>query len=262
MNDKIVSVVVLTYNSEKTIRETIESILAQTYRQIEIVISDDCSTDETFAIIESIDFGEIPYKCVSTEKNCGVAGNANNGLRNASGTYIKLIAGDDLLFPEAIEEYLHYFKENEICVANIQCFGDSVQDNKRVERYFGEKKEFYSLPQKKQYNYLIKENPICAVAVGLISKSLYKKMGYYDEDYPFMEDYPFWMKASKNGITFRKIERPLVKYRISVASLSGSNRKGVTYYCARDFFWKVRVRQLLIHGNWICLLKNIKYYLI
>ena len=112
----LVSIIVITYNSSKYVLETLESAKAQTYKNIELIISDDCSTDDTFDVCEkwinnNSDFF-IRSKIVSASVNKGVAANCNLGFSLAKGNWIKLIAGDDILIKNCIETNINYLQKN------------------------------------------------------------------------------------------------------------------------------------------------------
>lgn len=89
------SIVVITYNQQKSVREAIESVLNQTYQNFEVIVSDDSSTDDTASVVKSFNDSRVKY--VKTPYNIGISGNSNFGLTYASGEIIAFIAGDDML---------------------------------------------------------------------------------------------------------------------------------------------------------------------
>ena len=97
----LVSIIVITYNSSKYVLETLESAKAQTYQNIELIVSDDCSTDNTVEIchnwIEQNKERFVRTELITVEKNTGIAPNCNRGVKAAKGEWVKLIAGDDVL---------------------------------------------------------------------------------------------------------------------------------------------------------------------
>jgi glycosyltransferase involved in cell wall biosynthesis len=102
----LISVITVTYNSSKYIGDTIESVLAQTYRNIEYIIGDDCSTDETWDIIQKYkDDRIVAYRNV---QNLREYPNRNEAIRRAQGEYLIFIDGDDILYPHALELYVYY----------------------------------------------------------------------------------------------------------------------------------------------------------
>ena len=97
-----VSVVIPTYNAEKYLRECIESVLAQTYKQIEIIAVNDGSTDNSLKILE-----EYSDKIkILSKPNGGTASALNLGIRNMKGEWFKWLSADDVLYPDAIEELI------------------------------------------------------------------------------------------------------------------------------------------------------------
>lgn len=127
MNDKSpkVSVLIVTYNHAKLIEDTIKSVLNQNYKNMEIIITDDCSTDGTEEIIKKYAKKYKIIKPVFSEKNTGIARNFNRGFKLISGEYIAHIDGDDLMFPDKIKKQVVYLNENKdvlICAHDMEVF--------------------------------------------------------------------------------------------------------------------------------------------
>ena len=100
----LVSVCIPAYNSARYIRTTMESGLGQKYENIELVVVDDCSKDDTVEIVRSVRDPRV--RLVRNEKNLGMTGNWNKCLAEARGEYIKLICADDVLYEDSIEKEL------------------------------------------------------------------------------------------------------------------------------------------------------------
>ena len=100
--EPLVSICIPAYNNAAYIKDTIDSILSQTYKNLELVIVDDKSKDDTVAVIKSIPDERI--RLYENEKNLGMSGNWNHCLELCKGEYIKLICADDMLAPDAIEK--------------------------------------------------------------------------------------------------------------------------------------------------------------
>ena len=109
MNNPLVSICIPSYNAESFIKETLQSILDQTYTNIEIVIIDDCSKDKTVEIIQT--FTDERIKLHLNEKNLGVEGNWNKTLEFATGKYLKIMGADDILYPDCIAEQLSILED-------------------------------------------------------------------------------------------------------------------------------------------------------
>lgn len=105
-SNPLITIITVTYNSAKYVRDAIEGVLAQTYKNIEYIIADDCSTDETWNIVsEYKDERIVAYR---NEKNLREYPNRNKAINLAKGEYLIFIDGDDVIFPTAIEYLLFY----------------------------------------------------------------------------------------------------------------------------------------------------------
>ena len=143
MNENpLVSVVVITYNSAKTVLKTLDSIAAQTYKNIELIISDDCSKDETVKVCKDWlkENSEIFVRTeiVTVEKNTGVSINLRRGIAVSKGDWIKGIAGDDLLVKEAIYDFVSFVKTNncQACICNLKLFSnEGMIEQQRIDEY-------------------------------------------------------------------------------------------------------------------------------
>ena len=125
-NNMLVTVIVITYNSAKYVLETLESVYRQSYNNIELIVSDDCSKDNTVSICQQwVDTNRnrfISAKVIQTENNSGICGNYNFALKNANGNWIKYIAGDDILEDNCIERFVSNIKPNTFLYTCISHF--------------------------------------------------------------------------------------------------------------------------------------------
>lgn len=231
MEEKLVSIVIVTYNFEKIILECLESVERQTYRNLEIIISDDCSKDETLKICENwkkINEKKFKIKILSSLKNEGVTKNINKGVKIANGEWIKILAGDDLLKEDAIEKFMQYknLKEAEIIFSKAETF--KIENNIRTRGEIVPNKEnekFYMLSENEKLESLLENNNIVAPAT-IIRRKLLEKMNYFDERFRMVEDWPFWIKLLKNNIKFYYYPIVTVYYRKSNSSISGKGVQG------------------------------------
>ena len=107
---ELVSVIMPTYNCGRFIKESIDSVLAQTYQNWELLIVDDCSTDDTKAIVQTYKDERIHY--MRNETNQGAALTRNRALREAKGKYIAFLDADDLWLPEKLEKQIAFMQQN------------------------------------------------------------------------------------------------------------------------------------------------------
>lgn len=220
-NDKqIVTIAVITYQSAATVLETLDSIVGQSYgtENIELIISDDGSKDNTVQVINDwiskykIKFNDVKF--FANEINCGTSKNCNIAWKAATSEWIKTIAGDDLLMNNALDTYMYEVEKN----PHTKCFFSLVTKfNKNSEvkvKVTRAMKRFFNSPADMQYKSLIVNNVIYA-PTSFLNRVMLDKVGYADENFRLIEDFPLWLKLSKSGFYFSLIEAHLVKYRLT-----------------------------------------------
>lgn len=221
-----VTVSVTAYNSSRYIRETLESIKAQTYKNIILQISDDCSTDNTVAICERwIEENKdcfVKTKIITSEKNTGVSANCNRAWDACETDWYKGIAGDDILLPNCIETFIDYVLKNK---DTILVFGKakafSTKNGLRVYAGYPHNYDFFSLSHQEQHDYLIFKGNDLPAAAAFYNISTLKKMDFrHDIRLRNLEDYPKWIRLNKMGIKFHYLNIDTVLYRVEQSSLS------------------------------------------
>lgn len=145
--DGLVSVIMPSWNTAKFIKESIESVLRQTYKNLELIIVDDCSTDNTDEIVYSFDDPRIRY--YHNKRNSGAALTRNKGLREAQGEWIAFLDSDDLWMPNKLEYQIKFMTENKYIFSyteyekidehdnslNIYVSGPDIVDKFKMYRY-------------------------------------------------------------------------------------------------------------------------------
>jgi glycosyltransferase involved in cell wall biosynthesis len=237
------SVVVITYNSADYIIEALDSVYNQTYSNIELVITDDCSGDTTVSLCEhwlkehSNRF--FNSKLIVSGINRGITGNCNIGIRESSGSWVKLLAGDDVLLPTCIADGRHYISENggtQIFASNVFYFEKLSEASAKKCSNMGANLFFQEpLDIKKQFRIMIAENPILAPSV-FFSRLLYDTYDGFDEEVSYMEDYPFWIKILKRGVAIQLLSKVTVGYRIHEKSISGHEKEKIFNRFYRSHF--------------------------
>lgn len=224
MENTLVSVVIITFNSKEHVLEALESVKAQTYKNIELIISDDGSTDETVEIIKNwlLDNNErfSNYKFILSDKNTGITANLNRGVRATSGEYIKLMASDDLLMENCVEDLLKFVKKNNLlfCFSRVMPFSVTM-GKKQLDNIISDEKSnfdyFFNKTQKGQYHaLLLSTTPKSTIIGAFYSKSMFELIGFFDENYEMMEDYPLAINLSKKGYRFDLLDKYTSRYRI------------------------------------------------
>lgn len=231
----LVSVIIITYNSSEYVLETLESAKAQTYKNIELIVSDDCSTDNTIEVCQTWIKNNSKFfrrtELIKTEKNTGVPGNCNRGLQKATGEWIKIIAGDDILLENCILDNIQY-SQNQSGVEVIFSDRISFKNDFNEENFLkpGKKSLLHNnnLSPKQQFQ-LILRGTRCPAVTLFVKKDVFTKVGLYDEAFRKIEDIPMLIKVSRSGIKIHYLNKTTVAYRIHSASITQKSKKKVIY---------------------------------
>ncbi|MCP4914945.1 MAG: glycosyltransferase [Oligoflexia bacterium] len=194
-----ISIIIPTFNREKTIKRAINSVVAQTHSDWELIIIDDGSTDETKNIVDSFSDDRIQYFYI---ENSGVSKARNFGIAKTRSDWIALLDSDDEWLPKKLEEQIKEIEKNpesaiihteEIWIRN----GKRVNQKKIHQKYGG---------------YIFdKCIPLCVISPSssLIKKDILYEVGNFDESFTVCEDYDLWLKiCSLYSVSF--IETPLI----------------------------------------------------
>jgi glycosyltransferase involved in cell wall biosynthesis len=180
------SIIIATYNSGKTLRRTIDSIINQSFSQFEIIIIDGCSKDDTMAIVDSYDKSYFGY-CIS-EPDQGIYDAWNKGVEAAKGEWISFLGSDDYYMPSALEDYHNG-------IISSQKHLDYVSSKVVLTNPAGKKLSIIGKPWK----WSLFRNYMCVAHVGSMHhNSLYKNFGLYDHNYKSSGDYELLLRAGKN----------------------------------------------------------------
>lgn len=226
-NCPLVTVVIITYNSATTVIETLDSIGNQTYSNIELIISDDCSKDNTIDLVNNWVVQNknrfVRIEVVKSSINTGVAPNLNRGIDKAKGEWIKSLAGDDTLVTTAIEEYVRFVQENNccICFAKMRTFGIDEKANQLNMSFLEDIYKDLKLPtREQQYSVALKRHIMPGPGI-FYKRSFFYEIGRFNEKYPMAEEYDFQLRVL-DRTKFYFIDKYLVNWRISPSSLSHS----------------------------------------
>ncbi|MFT3677932.1 MAG: glycosyltransferase [Chitinophagaceae bacterium] len=194
---ELVSIVMPTYNGEKYIRKAIESCLAQTYSNIELIIIDDCSTDSTAKIVNEYLVQDNRVRYSRNEKNLKLPGALNKGFDLSGGELLTWTSDDNVYSPEAIQVMAEKLKSNPQSDIVYSSYSFIDKDDRVVDS-FSYEPEFL----------LFK----CVVgACFLYTRKVHDTTGKYDEDKFRMEDYDFWLRAAEN-FSFHYVDQPSLYY--------------------------------------------------
>lgn len=219
----LVSVCIITYNSIKFIEETLDSVKRQTYGKIELIISDDHSTDGTVEFCEKwIQCNKFRFArtlLLTSDENQGIAANANKAFYAAHGEWIKGLGGDDVLVLDCIEKNIRYITENpQIEILHSYNLYIDAQSNLLGESLYKKEKVFFSSSAEKQFGILLRRYATNTVSC-FIKRSLFLRLGGYDLDIKMMEDYPMWLKCTQSGVKIYFMDELTTYYRVHDTSI-------------------------------------------
>ncbi|WP_125713400.1 glycosyltransferase family 2 protein [Companilactobacillus kedongensis] len=134
MTENKLSIIVSAYNVAGYINKTIESLIAQTNKNFEVIIVDDCSTDNTLDVIRKYEEEYNWIRVVCHAQNAGVSAARNSGLQVVKTDLVTFVDGDDFVEPEYVDFFLSLFKEYDLDMATCGFFNDNGKKNKRIDR--------------------------------------------------------------------------------------------------------------------------------
>ena len=247
---ELISIVVITYNAEHTIDKALDSVAAQTYQRLELIVTDDCSTDDTLDVVsrwmskhtqrfERALLVKAPY-------NTGVTANVNRGIKSIKGEYFSTLAGDDEWYPKKIEEEYDFLKANgyEMVFSKVNVSGTNVASVQNLNNYCEEGYRSIEGGYEKQRELILQRNIVAGPSWGVRTKASYERMKGFNEDYPFLDDYPYLYKYIMQGNEIHLLGKVLAKYNLKEKNLSTSNNMKFKESNER-FLWQERIYDLL-----------------
>ncbi len=227
------------YNSENYVSSAIESVLAQTYTNIELIIIDDCSVDDTRAIITQYANEDKRIKLFCNHRNIGCSASRNNGLEYCKGKYIAFIDSDDIWLPHKLEKQLEFMCCRKL---NMSYTAYDIIDSNNVV------KKHRTMREKLFLEDLLKENSVIFSTTVFKSSSL---KGIRFQGKWFHEDYVFLLDYLKKYHLISGLNERLVKYRVHNEGRSFDKVKSAKYR------WKIYSEYLKLNY-----LKSSIYFLI
>jgi glycosyltransferase involved in cell wall biosynthesis len=247
-NQALVSVIIITYNSDQYIVESLESVKRQTYMPIELIVTDDGSNDNTIHLCSKW-IGENKERfyntsLVTTPRNTGIPGNCNRGLSAAGGEWIKIIAGDDILLDTCISDYMKFISNNEcnFVFAHPAVIVEPENPELKLakEKYYSNSGNFFKLNAWAQFRYLMTHDLLMNPATLFCRRTVLELSEGFDERYA-CEDLPLYLKVTYNGYQLAMLEKETVIYRVHDGSLSFKGQTGlINVFWFKEYF---RVRK-------------------
>ena len=229
----LVSVVMPAYNAENYIACAVESVLAQSMGDLELIVLDDGSSDNTAEIVAQIAMRDNRVRLCPNEHNMGTARTRNRGLDLCRGMYAAFLDSDDIWYPKKLEKQLHCMQQTGadlsyaayaiVDIAGQKCCAD------------------YRVPQSIDLEGLLKENVIGCSTV-MLSRSAMEQYRFQPEYYH--EDYVMWLQMLQDGRAMAGVDEVLVDYRYHAGSRAGNKVASAKYRwqiyrgCMKLSWWK------------------------
>ncbi len=245
-----VSVIVVTYNSSPFVVETLESIASQTWEDIELIITDDCSVDNTVEVCRNWLSNQskrfIRSEILLFEKNTGVSANVNRGLLSARGDWVKFIGGDDTLKPGCIEDNISWIDSHEevkVLFSRLEIYKDTFETNNLLITTPGVPYDQKGLlapdrSAESQYKMLLLSDRIHFTPTAFFHRETLHAMGGFDERFKMLEDYPLWLSLTKNGYKLCFMDKVTVNYRRHSNAINNTGNPFLinpNYYTSEEF---------------------------
>ena len=238
MKMDLISIITPSYNSEKFISQTIESVLSQTYQNWEMIIVDDKSPDNSNIIIEKYIKQDKRIKLIKLNQNSGPAVARNLAIKEAKGRYIAFLDADDVWYPDKLEKQIAFMKENNL-VFTYSAYELIDENNNSIGKF---------VPP----SFITYESMLKTCSVGCLT-AIYdtKKLGkIFMPIIDKRQDYGLWLKILKKIKVTKGLNETLAKYRIRKNSVSSNKLKAAKYQ------WKI-YREI----ENLNLIKSIYYFL-
>lgn len=217
----LVSVCIPVYNGEKHVGETIRSVLDQTYRNIELIVQDNASTDGTWPILQDMAQQDARISIERNAANYGMAGNWNIAINRSRGDYVMLLSADDLLLPAFVARCLETFQHREVDAVSTNHFYlcRGTQAKRRLRLAEAVYRDFASL--------VLLRNPF-SINFTLFSRQLVERMrvgqNFFAKSY-YTCDYDLWIRLGIGDAKIAYTDDALGIYRVHDENLSRQSRR-------------------------------------
>lgn len=243
---KLVSIIVPIYNSEKTIKKCLDSVLVQTYRNIEIICVNDGSTDNSLNLLKEYSKKDNRIKVI-VKSNGGVSSARNVGIKSAKGEYISFADSDDWLEKNMIEELVNVMESKNVDIVRCNYYKDEDKKAPSFNEEINDKK----IVGEKIINCLekiVKGEISTYVHCLILKKEIIDKTNLFDEEICLMEDALFYIDLLSKCKSIYFFDKPLYHYRTNLESCT-RNRKNYIKNINNLILVNKKMKKMLIQNN-------------
>lgn len=241
MIDGLVSIVMPLYNGSTTVMDSIQSVRQQTYKDWELLVVDDGSTDNGPKLVSELAEEDGRIRLLHMQQNGGAAAARNYGITQVQGQYLAFLDSDDLWLPEKLEMQLRLMKEAHTSFGYGACHVIEAdgRDTGKVRQ----------VPKQLDFRHAVYGNPIPCLSVLLDLSAIQRQYPKLKMEFPNIghEDYALWLTILQAGVVAYGIQEPIGSYRKNANSLSGNKCKaaGWTYRIYREYLHFGRLRSIV-----------------
>ena len=201
-----ISVLMSVYNADKYLTEAMDSILAQTYSDFEMIVVNDKSTDESGDILKAFAQKDPRIVILENAQNIGLTKSLNRGLAIAKGEYVARMDADDISAPDRFEKQVA-FLDAHLDYSFVSCIGRYIDENGNPER-------LRPFPETNEEIYAMMPKVDAVMHPGVMfRREDIARIGNYCEDFRVVQDYDLWFRGMAAGYKFYNIQEPLVLFR-------------------------------------------------
>ncbi len=248
MTEKLVSVIMPTYNCGVFIARSIESVLSQTYKNWELIIVDDCSADNTREVVEAYMANDPRIKYHILQENSGAAVARTTAMKLAEGSYMAFLDSDDIWMPDKLEKQIAWMQEN--------CYAFSCTAYEQIDENDGLLGKVIKTVKKTDYSRLLLD---CPVGNSTVVYDV-EKMGKFEvPNIRKRNDDALWLQMLKKEKYIWGMPDTLMKYRIRKNSISSNKLKVIKYHWIlyREIE-HLNVFRSAFHVFWWCVIKVLR----
>ena len=237
----MISIVLPTYNRTKYLRQSIESVLAQTFQDWELIVVDDHSSDNTYGIVKEYTDNDKRVRYYRNEKHLMLPASLNRGFSLAKGEYLTWTSDDNLYKPEALSKLLQGFDSDKIGLVFSKM--DFINAKGRI---IGQPRTIKSMEELHYRNIVL--------ASFLYTREAYEKVGEYDTSKVLVEDFDYWIRLARH-FSLSYVDESLYYYRVHEESLTETMRTEAL--CAKIRLLEEEISYIREHGGSVGLISDI-----